>query len=122
MKYAVEGGYLTFDKKTGTVTNCDPSVTKANIPHTIKGVTVTSIGGSAFDNCTSLTSVTIPDSVTSIGWYAFDGCTSLTSVTIPDSVTSIGRYAFDGCTSLTSVTIPDSVTSIGDGAFEVAHL
>lgn len=45
-------------------------------------------------NCTSLTSVTIPDSVTSIGRYAFAWCTSLTSVTIPDSVTSIGRYAF----------------------------
>ncbi|MFR6424693.1 MAG: leucine-rich repeat domain-containing protein [Oscillospiraceae bacterium] len=57
-------------------------------------------------DCTSLTSVTIPDSVTSIGEYAFSGCTSLTSVTIPDSVTSIGECAFYECTSLTSVTIP----------------
>ena len=118
VKYAVEGGYLTFDKKTGTVTNCDSSVTKANIPHTIKGVTVTSIGGSAFDNCRSLTSMTIPDSVTSIGDSAFRYCTSLTSVTIPDSVTSIGDLAFQYCTSLTSVTIPDSVTSIGGSAFD----
>ena len=117
VKYAVEGGYLTFDKKTGTVTNCDPSVTKANIPHTIKGVTVTSIGGSAFRYCTSLTSVTIPDSVTSIGGWAFADCASLTSVTIPDGVTSIGEYTFSWCTSLTSATIPDSVTSIGKGAF-----
>ena len=117
VKYAVEGGYLTFDKKTGTVTNCDPSVTKANIPHTIKGVTVTSIGGSAFRYCTSLTSVTIPDSVTSIGGWAFTDCASLTSVTIPDGVTSIGEYTFSWCTSLTSVTIPNSVTSIGEFAF-----
>ena len=117
VKYAVEGGYLTFDKKTGTVTDCDSSVTKANIPHTIKGVTVTSIGNGAFGWCKSLTGVTIPDSVTSIGGSAFSGCTSLTSVTIPDSVTSIGEQAFSECTSLTSVTIPDSVTSIGDGAF-----
>ena len=117
VKYAVEGGYLTFDKKTGTVTDCDQSVTKANIPHTIKGVTVTCIGNDAFDNCRSLTSVTIPDSVTSIGDSAFRYCTSLTSVTIPDSVTSIGDWAFSGCKSLTSVTIPDSVTSIGEFAF-----
>ena len=117
VKYAVEGGYLTFDKKTGTVTDCDSSVTKANISHTIKGVTVTSIGGSAFRYCTSLTSVTIPDSVTSIGGSAFYGCTSLTSVTIPDSVTSIGGSAFYNCKSLTSVTIPGSVTSIGWSAF-----
>ena len=78
---------------------------------------VTSIGGSAFQGCTSLKRVTIPDSVTSIGDYAFEYCTSLKSVTIPDSVTKIGSYAFYGCSSLTSVTIGNSVTSIGDWAF-----
>ena len=78
---------------------------------------VTSIGGCAFYDCRSLTSVTIPDSVTRIGSFAFDNCRSLTSVTIPNGVTSIGTAAFDYCTSLISVTIPDSVTSIGDDAF-----
>ena len=78
---------------------------------------VTRIGGCAFYDCRSLTSVTIPDSVTRIGSFAFDNCRSLTSVTIPNGVTSIGTAAFDYCTSLISVTIPDSVTSIGDGAF-----
>ena len=61
------------------------------------------IGNGAFHDCTSLTSITIPDSVTSIGGCAFSDCTSLTSVTIPDSVTSIGIYAFAGCTSLKEV-------------------
>ena len=86
---------------------------------TLNGTTysVTSIGDGAFRNCSSLTSVTIPNSVTSIGDGAFSGCSSLTSVTIPYSVTSIGDYAFQGCSSLTSVTIPNSVTSIGDYAF-----
>ena len=78
---------------------------------------VTSIGNSAFENCSSLTDITIPDSVTSIGNFAFRYCSSLTSITIPDSVTSIGGYAFSNCESLTSITIPDSVTSIGYSTF-----
>ena len=57
-------------------------------------------------------------SVTSIGDYAFEGCTSLEDITIPNSVTSIGNRAFYGCTSLTSVSIPNSVTSVGYDVFE----
>jgi len=87
------------------------------IPSTYNNLPVTSIGYGAFENCTSLTSVTIPDNVTSIGNLAFRNCTSLTNVTIPDSVTSIGYEAFRNCTSLTSVTIPDNVTSIGMETF-----
>ena len=91
------------------------------IPSSIKvnevDYAVTSIGASAFEWCSGLTSVTIPNSVTSIGGAAFQYCSGLTSVTIPNSVTSIGTAAFNGCSGLTSVTIPNSVTSIGDYAF-----
>ena len=96
-------------------------LTTATIPETVtyNGTTysVTSIGKSAFMWCSSLTSVTIPNSVTSIEYEAFTYCSSLTSVTIPNSVTSIGEHAFYGCSSLASVTIPNSVTSIGNYAF-----
>ena len=91
--------------------NCS-DLTSVTIPNT-----VTSIDVSAFSYCSGLTSVTIPSSVTSIGYWAFDNCRGLTSVTIPGSVTSIGGSAFRYCTSLTSVTIPSSVTSIGSSAF-----
>ena len=87
------------------------------IPQNFDNYIVTSIGLYAFEECTGLTSVTIPDSVTSIGYRAFNGCTKLTSVTIGNGVMSIGNYAFNGCTGLTSVIIPDSVTSIGNYAF-----
>ena len=88
------------------------SLTSVSIPNS-----VTSIGYKAFGGCKSLKSVTIPNNVTSIGGSAFSGCTGLTSVTIPNSITSIGNFAFEGCSGLTSVTIPNSVTNIGENAF-----
>ena len=77
---------------------------------------VTSIGNSAFSNCTNLANITIPASITSIGNDAFFDCTNLTSIAIPSSVVSIGNSAFSAC-SLTSITIPSGVTSIGRDAF-----
>ena len=83
------------------------------------GSGVTSINDSAFYDCSSLTSITIPSSVTSIGPFsgAFYNCISLRSITIPSRVTSIGASAFYNCRSLTSITIPSIVTSIGASAF-----
>ena len=77
---------------------------------------IKTIADNAFRDCSSLTSVTIPNSVTSIG-CAFSSCKGLTSITIPDSVTSISNFAFAYCTGLTNITIGNGVTSIGSYAF-----
>ena len=105
-----------------------------------KVYTVTSIGYFAFKECSSLTSINIPEGVTSIGDNAFDGCDNLepklliydkgtkcygwvgdkkkcTKVVIPKGVTSIGDWAFSGCSSLNSIKIPEGVTNIGEYAF-----
>ena len=75
------------------------------------------IAESAFEYCSGLTSITIPNSVTSIGYLAFS-YSGLTSVTIPNSVISIDHCVFKNCRSLTSITIGNSVASIGLGVFE----
>ena len=97
--------------------NARPWSPYSDVKQVIIGDGVTTIGGSAFSYCSSLTSLTIPNSITDIGSSAFSGCSSLTSVTIGSSVTEIGGYAFSGCSSLTSLTIPNSVTDIGSSAF-----
>ena len=103
--------------KTYTSSSNIRSIFGSQVTEYIIGDSVTSIGSSAFEGCSSLASVTIGNSVTSIGSSAFEGCSSLASVTIGNSVTSIGDYAFGYCSSLTSIEIPNSVTSIGDYAF-----
>ena len=92
------------------------------IPATItyNGTTysVTMIDQAAFYKCSSLTSVTIPNSVTFIGGSAFESCSGLTSVTIPNSVTLIGNSAFKRCSGLIYATIlPNSVTAFGTNVF-----
>ena len=76
------------------------------------------IGESAFEDCSGLTSITLPSGVTSIGESAFKDCSGLTSITLPSGVTSIGKSVFRGCCGLTSITLPSVVTSIGESAFE----
>ena len=112
--YSSQGGVLFNKDKTELIQYpIGNERTTYDIPNS-----VTSIGNSAFSECTNLSNVTIPDSVTRIGDSAFESCTSLTSVIIPNSLISIDNSVFQGCTSLTSVTIPNSVTSIGNSAFD----
>ena len=81
------------------------------MPYSVK-----KIGYTAFNNCTNLTSITIPNGITKICGWTFNGCISLNSVKIPDSVTEIGNSAFYCCDSLKSLTIPRGVTQIGSYA------
>lgn len=111
-KYSLSDKGVTLEKYTGTDT-------EVSIPSTINGKTVTNIGKWAFafaSNAKNITSVTIPDTVVSIDEYAFNACTNLENVIIPNSVQTIGKRAFYG-TAVKSVTIPNHVKSIGNEAF-----
>ena len=122
--YTTNNGAITITGYTGTNN-------VVVIPDTITGLPVTSIGGSAFLNYQSLTSVTIPNSVTNIedggdirsmDWHgAFMHCTGLTNIVIPNSVVSIGSYAF-ARTGLQAASIGDQVARIGAGAFALSGL
>ncbi len=78
---------------------------------------VTTIGKNAFYDCSSIQSVSIPNSVTNFEDFAFYECTGLKSISIPDCVTNIGVNTFSGCTGLKSISIPNSVTNIDICAF-----
>ena len=104
--------YAVSSIKDGAFEDCS-GLTSVIIPNS-----VTAIGDMAFHGCSGLTSISIPNSVTAIGLGAFSGCSALTSITIPNSVTEIGKIAFFDCKGLTSVTIPNSVTAIGPAVFK----
>ena len=105
-----------FDETTGTITKYVESDTVVVIPSKINGVTVETIGNTAFQN-SAVTSVTIPDSVTAIYSGAFANCSQLTNISIPNSVTFIGFSTFEHCTSLKSITLPSSLNSISEALF-----
>jgi hypothetical protein len=81
---------------------------------------ITSIGDSAFNGCTGITEIVIPDTVKSIGSYAFYGCTSLISIKLPenDSFKTLNDYVFSNCSSLKNITIPSSVIDYGSHIFD----
>ena len=88
------------------------SLTSILIPNSIK-----SIGINAFENCSNITEITIPEGVTLIGNNTFKGCVKLASASFPTSIESFGANAFAGCTSLTSIVLPKNIQEIGANAF-----
>ncbi len=87
------------------------------IPAEYEGLPVTDIGDSAFEDCTMITSVSLPDGLEYIGYAAFSGCGALKTVMISNSVSRIGRWAFQSCIELTSITLPDNMLEISDSLF-----
>ena len=121
---AVDAFAETDGDYTYTVTNGEATVTgylgadtAVTVPSTLGGCPVTSIGNNAFQNNTTLTAVSFPDTLVSIGNYAFATCTALQSVVIPNSVTTLGTSVFDSCTALASVSFGTGLSAIGEYDF-----
>lgn len=91
--------------------------TELFIPAAIDGLTVTTIGTLAFEDCAELTTVHIPNTVTEIKSSAFVFCEGLTEVTVPDSVVTLGSSVFVGCENLQTVTLSQNITGVLDGVF-----
>ena len=113
--------YYTYTVADGkaTITDVDTKIAgDITIPSTLGGYPVECIGSYAFNKCSNITSVSIPEGVVSIEQSAFEGCRGLKSVSIPDTVTIIGNYVFLECDNLTDIVIPGSVSSIGNMVFK----
>lgn len=87
------------------------------ITRVVFGDRVKTIGAYAFNHCSALVSVNIPNSVTSIGDCAFFGCSILQRISFPSGLSEIGYMAFSECTALRAIALPDTVQKVGDFAF-----
>ena len=110
-KYRMVGNCIIDIKKKSVILGFADSTIPAD-------GSVTSIGGSAFSRCKTLSEIDIPSGVTSIGVGAFEKCANLKDVRLPQSLTDIGNSAFADCKKLVSIDIPENVTSIGAHAFD----
>ncbi len=108
--------YSIVDKKV-TITKYTGNTSEIVIPDMIEGYPVVEIESNAFENCTTLVSVEIPETVSEIGSCAFLGCSSIKSMTLPDSVTEIQYNTFTGCSSLEEIELPESLERISWLAF-----
>ena len=112
--YSSEDGVLFNKDKTKLV--CYP-IGKPETTYTVPA-TVTTFTTSAFENCTALAQINLPNSLTDMASRTFYGCTSLTEVTLPDGVTQLMGSNFTDCSALEKVTLPEGITYIGNGAFK----
>ncbi len=113
--------YSVVDNTYVSINGCNESMLKngvLNIPSEIEGYPVTHINNNAFQYCSAITEVTLPDSLTQIGYNAFYNKDSIVKVTFGNGLKTIYDDAFYDCDGLTSITIPDSVTAILNNAFE----
>ena len=109
-KYTVKNGEITITEYIG-------SASEVVIPAHVQMVPVRYIAASAFEDCASLTSVTIPGSVRTINKKAFKDCTSLKNITLSSGLTTIGSDAFKNCTRIETLILPEGLQSIGSDAF-----
>ena len=117
----ITGGAVYFDKSTGTITDCDESVTAAVIPASIEDVEVTAIGDGAFWGCMKMETIVLPESLTSIGTRAFRD-SGILSASIPEGVVSLESETFYNCFNLKSVDISSTVVNINITAFNECNL
>ncbi|MCD7722788.1 MAG: leucine-rich repeat domain-containing protein, partial [Clostridiales bacterium] len=133
--------YDTLSGTTVEITAYTGTENEIEIPASIDGYTVVSIGDMAFASNSAVTSVIIPGSVTNIGYgafyyctqlasvtfcgtvdfidsYAFTSCTSLSDIELPVGLAEISSYTFSGCKALSSVALPDGLESINEYAFK----
>ena len=118
LSYGIKDGVATV---LGQIWNIVTANIKNSVTYKGNAYSVTSIGSYAFYDCSSLTSVVIPDSITSIGDSAFNNCRSLTNIEIPDSVTSIDSYAFSGC-DLLQYYVEDNIKYLGNNENPYVYL
>ncbi len=117
--------FLSSESFTYTATESGAVLTKYTgdapevaIPQSIGNLPVTQLGEGLFSGHSEIVSVIVPEGVISILDRAFEGCTALRLLSLPDSLEHIGRSAFSGCSSLTFADLPEGIKSIDARAFE----
>lgn len=113
--------YVALSAGVAQIVDWQGKEAELEIPATLDGLAVTSIGECAFAECEGIRSVTLPASVTEIGEEAFANCVDLEEACLPEGLRRIGDLAFNGCEALTAITLPGSVDAVGDNPFRACE-